>query len=92
MTLPMLIAFDCLHARGRDLTREPLWERRAVLERELSAAGRHVAIVRRLDANGLEAWRQVVAHGWEGVMTPGAPTRRWVKVKQRVAGWPWGGV
>lgn len=30
VTLPMLIAFDCLRARGRDLTREPLWERRAV--------------------------------------------------------------
>ena len=41
---------------------------RFVLERELATAGRHVAIVRRLDANGLDAWAQVVAHGWEGLV------------------------
>ena len=30
VTLRMLISFDCLGARGRDLTREPLRERLAV--------------------------------------------------------------
>ena len=44
--------------------------------------------MRRLNPNGLEAWAQVVAHGWEGLVAkdeaspyvPGARTRRWVKV------------
>jgi len=53
--------------------------------------------VRRLDPNGLDAWAQVVAHGWEGLVAkdealpyvPGARTRRRVKVLHRVRqGWP----
>ena len=32
---PVYIAFDCLHARGRDLTREPLETRRLALEAEV---------------------------------------------------------
>jgi ATP-dependent DNA ligase len=57
--------------------------------------------VRRLDSNGLDAWAQVVAKGWEGLVAKdeaspyvlGAHTRRWVKVKHRIRqGWPGEGV
>ena len=48
--------------------------------------------MRRLAADGLEAWRQVVERGYEGLVAKdeasvyeGGPTRRWLKVK--VPGW-----
>ena len=46
---------------------------------------------------GLDAWAQVVVHGWEGLVAkdeaspyfPGARRQRWVKVKHRIrTGWP----
>jgi ATP-dependent DNA ligase len=48
--------------------------------------------VRRLANNGFEAWAEVIAHDFEGLVAkeetslhePG-PTRRWLKVKQK--GW-----
>jgi ATP-dependent DNA ligase len=48
--------------------------------------------VRRLGPNGFEAWSEVIAHDYEGLVAkeeaslyePG-PTRRWLKVKQK--GW-----
>lgn len=51
----------------------------------------------RLAENGLEAWKEVVAKGWEGLIAkdpasvyePGVRTRGWVKVKHKVRiGWP----
>ena len=60
-----------------------------------------VSTIRRLDANGLDAWAQVVANGWAGLVAkdeaspyvPGAHTRRWIKVKHRIRqGWPGEGV
>jgi bifunctional non-homologous end joining protein LigD len=97
LTPPVLIAFDCLHARGKDLFREPLRRRRAVLEKELRRAEGPVLLARRLAANGLEAWEEVKAHGWEGLVAkdsasfyePGVRTRSWIKVKHKVRiGWP----
>jgi ATP-dependent DNA ligase len=48
--------------------------------------------VRRLAADGLEAWKQVVERGYEGYVAKdeaseyrGGPTRSWLKVK--VPGW-----
>jgi bifunctional non-homologous end joining protein LigD len=48
--------------------------------------------VRRLAANGLDAWAQVVGNGYEGLVAKdersvyeGGPTKRWLKVK--VPGW-----
>jgi hypothetical protein len=46
--------------------------------------------VRRLAPDGLEAWRQVIARGYESYVAKdaasayeGGPTRRWLKVKQK---------
>jgi len=46
--------------------------------------------VRRLAADGFEAWKQVVERGYEGFVAKdeassyeGGRTRRWVKVKQK---------
>jgi ATP-dependent DNA ligase len=51
-----------------------------------------VFAVRRLAADGLAAWKQVIERGYEGYVAKdeasvyeGGPTRRWLKVKQ--PGW-----
>jgi bifunctional non-homologous end joining protein LigD len=101
LTPPVLVAFDCLFARGRELLREPLRRRRSVLEKELAGAEGPVLIARRLAPNGLEAWEEVKAHGWEGLIAkdpasiyePGGRTRCWIKVKHKVrVGWPGEGI
>ncbi len=97
LTPPVLVAFDCLFARGKELLREPLRRRRTVLEKELAGAEGPVLVARRLAPHGLEAWEEVKAHGWEGLIAkdpasiykPGERTRSWVKVKHKVRiGWP----
>jgi bifunctional non-homologous end joining protein LigD len=97
LTPPILVAFDCLYALGRELFREPLQRRRAVLERELRQAEGPLLVARRLDPDGLRAWEEVKAHGWEGLIAkdPASPyepdtrTRSWIKVKYKVrVGWP----
>jgi bifunctional non-homologous end joining protein LigD len=101
LTPPMLIAFDCLYARGKELFREPLLRRRSILERELAAVAGPLLVARRLGPDGLAAWEEVKAHGWEGLVAkdsasfyePAARTRSWVKVKHKVrVGWPGEGV
>jgi bifunctional non-homologous end joining protein LigD len=101
LTPPMLIAFDCLFARGRELFQEPLQRRRARLERELARAEGPILVARRLSADGLEAWEEVKAHGWEGLIAkdaaspyePDTRTRNWIKVKYKVrVGWPGEGI
>lgn len=96
-TPPMYVAFDCLYARGKDLMAQPLRRRRVVLEREVRGAEGPIVLARRLADDGLEAWKEVVSHGWEGLVAkdsksiyePGARTRSWVKVKHKVRiGWP----
>jgi bifunctional non-homologous end joining protein LigD len=97
LTPPMLIAFDCLWARGKDLRPEPLRRRRAVLEKQLAGAQGPILVARRLAADGLAAWEEVKTQGWEGLIAkdpdsiyePGARTRSWIKVKHKVrVGWP----
>jgi bifunctional non-homologous end joining protein LigD len=101
LTPAVLVAFDCVWARGKDLLRESLLRRRAVLEKELARAEGPILVARRLAADGLEAWEEVKAHGWEGLIAkdessiyePGVRTRSWIKVKHKVrVGWPGEGV
>jgi bifunctional non-homologous end joining protein LigD len=90
-TPPMLMAFDLLHQDGRELTGRPLRDRRARLE-NVVAGSDFVFPVRRLAKNGFEAWSEVIAHDYEGLVAKeeaglyeAGPTRRWLKVKQK--GW-----
>jgi len=96
-TPPVLVAFDCLFARGRDLRGRPLNARRKALDRELDGAAGPIVLARRLEPNGLLAWQQVKNNGWEGMVCkddrsiyePGKRTSAWIKVKHRVRrGWP----
>jgi bifunctional non-homologous end joining protein LigD len=64
-TPPLLMVFDLLYHERRDLTARPLRDRRARLE-ELVAGSELVFPVRRLAADGLEAWQQVTERGYEG--------------------------
>ena len=77
--------------RGRELTGLPLRDRRARLE-NVVAGSDMVLPVRRLAKNGFEAWAEVIAHDYDGLVAKeeaslyeAGPTRRWLKVKQR--GW-----
>jgi bifunctional non-homologous end joining protein LigD len=87
-TPPVYVAFDCLVVNGRDLRARPLRERRRVLEKLV--IGSDVFAVRRLAADGLEAWTEVQRRGLEGLVAKddgspyvGGPTRSWLKVKVR---------
>jgi bifunctional non-homologous end joining protein LigD len=87
-TLPVYMVFDLLELDGRDLRQEPLKGRRRLLERLLRSHGMIFA-VRRLARDGLKAWEEVVARGFEGLVAknpesryvPGRPLA-WLKVKQ----------
>jgi len=90
-TPPMFMAFDLLHQDGRELTGRPLRDRRARLE-SVVGGGELVLPVRRLSRNGFEAWSEVIARDYEGLVAKeeaglyeSGPTRRWLKVKQK--GW-----
>jgi ATP-dependent DNA ligase len=90
-TPPMFIAFDLLRQDGRELTGRPLRDRRARLENVVVGSDL-VLPVRRLAKNGFEAWSEVIAHDYEGLVAKdesslyeAGPTRRWLKVTQK--GW-----
>jgi bifunctional non-homologous end joining protein LigD len=85
---PLFMALDLLYHDRRDLTGRPLRDRRARLE-NVVANNDLVFPVRRLAADGLEAWKQVIERGYEGYVAKdeasvyeGGPTRRWRRVKQ----------
>jgi bifunctional non-homologous end joining protein LigD len=87
-TPALFMAFDCLYARGKDLRDRPLRIRRHVLEGEVDGH-RLVLPARRLADNGLDAWQEVRARGYEGLVgkDEAAPYREsrtlaWLKVKQ----------
>ena len=63
---PILMAFDCPYRDWRDLRQQPLGERRLCLERVV--AGELVLPVRRLPADGAEAWAEVQRRGYEGLV------------------------
>jgi len=88
-TPPMFMVFDLLHQDGRELTGRPLRDRRARLE-NVVAGSEFVLPVRRLASNGFDAWAEVIAHDYEGLVAKeeaslyeAGPTRRPLKVKQR---------
>jgi bifunctional non-homologous end joining protein LigD len=88
-TPPAFIAFDVLQAGRRDLRRQPLSERRKILE-ELVHDIKMVLPCRRLPADGEKAWAVVQERGYEGMVAkaPGSAYRAgrttvWVKVKVR---------
>jgi ATP-dependent DNA ligase len=90
------MVFDLPYRNGRDLSQRPLRERRQRLE-DLVAGSELIFPVRRLAANGLEAWAQVLASGYEGMVAKdeaspysGGKTRLWLKVK--VPGGPTRGI
>src|SRR5438094_7837102 len=58
-TPSVFVAFDCLWRRGRDLRGLQLGERRLALEREIGD-GPLVLPARRLHADGLTAWKDVI--------------------------------
>jgi bifunctional non-homologous end joining protein LigD len=63
----VFMVFDCLYARGRDLRRLPLTERRAALEAEVRE-GPSLRLARRLAADGFEAFGQAEAEELEGLI------------------------
>jgi bifunctional non-homologous end joining protein LigD len=86
-TPPLFMVFDCLQARGKDLRSQPLYVRRNVIE-DLLDGQDMVLPVRRLAADGLKAWQQVIERGYEGLVgkdpeSPYVPGRtlKWLKVK-----------
>ena len=88
-TPPIYMGFDVLKLNGEDLRMLPLRERRQALEQLV--ADRQLAIpARGLQADGLEAWNEVLRHNYEGMVakdpasgyTPGR-TLSWLKVKQK---------
>ena len=90
-TPPILMAFDLLCQDGREFTGRPLRDRRARLE-NIVAGSDLVLPVRRLARNGFEAWAEVIAHDYQGLVAKdeaslyeAGPTRRWLKVEQK--GW-----
>src|SRR5580704_11832 len=87
-TPALFMVFDCPYARRKDLRGQPLYVRRNVIEDVLD--GQDLVLpVRRLSDDGLKAWREAVAAGFEGLVAkdPAAPyvggrTLKWFKVKQ----------
>jgi ATP-dependent DNA ligase len=86
---PLFIAFDLLYHDRRDLTAQPLHDRRARLEDVVANNDLVFPRARRLGPDGLEARKQVIERGYEGYVAKdeasayeGGPTRRWLKVKQ----------
>jgi bifunctional non-homologous end joining protein LigD len=79
--------FDCLYRNGRDLRSEALPARRAALEAAIGDTD-HLLPSRRLEPNGLAAFRTAKKRGWEGMIgkDPASPyvegrSTRWLKVK-----------
>jgi len=88
-TPPVLMAFDLLYIKGRDLSDRPLRDRRQRLVDLIADADLHlVHAARRLAPHGLDAWAQVLERGYEGLVAKddasiyvGGRSRAWLKVK-----------
>jgi bifunctional non-homologous end joining protein LigD len=81
--------FDCLYRNGRDLRNEPLPVRRAELEAAIGDTER-LFPSRRLDADGLKAYRTAKRRGYEGLVAKDASapyiegrSTKWLKVKAK---------
>ena len=73
-TPPILIAFDIMYRERRDLAGLPMSARRIHLE-DVVADADLVLPVRRLAANGFDAWAQVVGINYEGLVAQGRGQR-----------------
>jgi bifunctional non-homologous end joining protein LigD len=80
--------FDCLLHDGKDLRRQPLAARRAVLEASIGPNSTLIRASRRLAANGLAAYRAAKRRGYEGLVAKDASSpyvearsSYWLKVK-----------
>jgi bifunctional non-homologous end joining protein LigD len=88
---PAYAVFDCLYQDGRDLRREPLTRRRAVLEEiagDTVPKGSTIFLSARLASSGLAAFRAAQRKGFEGVVAKDASatyiegrSRSWLKFK-----------
>jgi bifunctional non-homologous end joining protein LigD len=83
----LYMAFNCLYAAGRDLRALALAQRDCL--EDVLHSQYLVFPARRLAANGFEAWDEVLARGYEGLVgkDEAAPylegrTLSWLKVKQ----------
>jgi ATP-dependent DNA ligase len=84
-TPPIFMVFDCLYARGKNLRSQPFYVRRNFIEDVLD--DQDVLLpVRRLADDGLKAWEEVLARGFEGLvakdpMSPyvGGRTLKWLQ-------------
>ncbi|HXU88778.1 MAG TPA: non-homologous end-joining DNA ligase [Methylomirabilota bacterium] len=87
---PVYVVFDLLFARGHDLRRRPLTERRAALQKEVAPAG-PLRLARRLAADGFAAFEAARERGLEGIVAKdgtsvyetGKRSMAWRKVKVR---------
>ncbi len=94
-----LMVFDVLRLRGRDLCREPLEQRRSILESlDLAATGWQVPVVyddgaMLLEATRLQGLEGVVSKRRDSVYRPGERSPHWLKLAHRhrgtyvVGGW-----
>lgn len=94
---PVYAVFDCLFVDGKDLRREPLAARRAILEDVLNTASvenqsskekKVLFLSHRLAGNGIQAYRLAQRRGFEGLVAKdlGSPyvearSSSWLKVK-----------
>jgi bifunctional non-homologous end joining protein LigD len=88
-TPPIFMAFDALLVNRQDLRKLPLTERRKVVE-EVTEDQSLILPVRRLALDGMEAWREVIRCGYEGLVAKDerspyveGRTLAWRKVKQK---------
>jgi bifunctional non-homologous end joining protein LigD len=86
---PVYAVFDCLFYEGKDLRREPLSMRRAVMERSIGSS-KMLLPAHRLATNGLKAFRIAERQGYEGLIAKDlsspyvqARSTKWLKVKVR---------
>jgi bifunctional non-homologous end joining protein LigD len=84
---PVYAVFDCLFHDGKDLRREPLSLRRAVMEGCIGSGGTLIPSERLADS-GLAAFRKAQSRGYEGMVAKDsespyveARSMKWLKVK-----------
>jgi len=83
------VLFDLPYFEGYDLSRAPLLERKALLERILSHGRRHLAFSTHTQGNGREAMQHAVEHRLEGIVSKrvdsgyhAGRSGDWIKVKR----------
>lgn len=84
---PVYAMFDCLYCNGFDLRHKPLKDRQAKLRASFKK-GKATRLARRLNANGLKAFREARQRGFEGLVAKnltspyvGGRSRYWLKIK-----------